>query len=660
MRKLINSDICIVNGLNNKFNKLYFDYFDKNNTCRLVLPKTLSDLDSVLLSADIALCCWCDNIPIYLSNNKERLHSKTKIFTYIRSYEMLTDQFIDKVNWKNISGIIFVANHVQEYANNKFRALKNIPQTVVYNSVDLNNVPFYGDITNNNINIGFISYINHKKGITLLMQCLKAAVEFNKSIKFHIAGSFQEERYKYYIEHFVRLNDLTNNIYFYNWVDDIYSWLKDINFTISTSPWEGCPNNVIESMATGVMPIVHNWPGASDLFPSELVFDTVDDFIKILKDNINSYSYFSRQDLRGIVEEKFNSKNNLQQLDNFISCQLPEKSINIDLKISSKDNNKTIIRWLCGGNLNAASTRLRALKINDAINKYFNKTIDSDIITDFSKLEPCDILILQRQYGKHVSGVIDHYKSNFDSKIVLDLTDVYPEAVETSKKCDMLITSSKYRIEQLKDVGFNIPIYYIDDPVDYNFEENNEIDISETILSDDIKPVWFGTYSNIKLLHIISKIVDKGTAITSVNVKLQIPKNWEFNEWNYDTFLDTLRKYNVCLLPQSDPGKSSNKLVTALLCGLPCIMSDIPSYREIAEIFSITEYLCEEKEQWIECFNKLKDPKNRIDYLQKVHNTEFSDNKLDYKLQESPLYQLYSSETIARKLILLFNKTFGK
>jgi hypothetical protein len=82
-----------------------------------------------------------------------------------------------------------------------------------------------------------------------------------------------------------------------------------MDYCLSTSISEGNPNNVIEAMAKGIKPIVHNWPGAEDQFPMS-IFNSVDEAVKLLTEN----TYESRM-YRGSVESKFSLKNFEQVAD---------------------------------------------------------------------------------------------------------------------------------------------------------------------------------------------------------------------------------------------------------------------------------------------------------------------------------------------------------
>ena len=43
-------------------------------------------------------------------------------------------------------------------------------------------------------------------------------------------------------------------------------WYRGIGTILSSSDSEGCHTSVLEGMASGAYPVVHNWPGAQGLF----------------------------------------------------------------------------------------------------------------------------------------------------------------------------------------------------------------------------------------------------------------------------------------------------------------------------------------------------------------------------------------------------------
>lgn len=305
---LRNVRLAIVNAFDNKFNDIYRHHFAINNEVRVVKPQNHHDLETVTAWADVILSPWC-NEPLSILSKLKKNHQK--LFTHIRSYEILTPQLMSNVNWINIDGIIFVADHIRHLANQWWKTqIAALPQTTIGNCVSLNDYPFYRQ--NKGYNIAYIGYLNHKKGVGLLLQCMKEAVLLDPRYTFHIAGTFQEARFEVYMRHLIKEMNLENHVVFHGWVKDLFSFLETMNYVISTSPWEGCPNNVIEAMACGIKPLIHNWPGARQLFPVNLVFNTVCEFLAKLQDSYDS-SYY-----RKWVEIHYNAEIQVRDIDMFM------------------------------------------------------------------------------------------------------------------------------------------------------------------------------------------------------------------------------------------------------------------------------------------------------------------------------------------------------
>jgi glycosyltransferase involved in cell wall biosynthesis/2-polyprenyl-3-methyl-5-hydroxy-6-metoxy-1,4-benzoquinol methylase len=301
--------LAIVNPFENKFNQIYRDYFARQNEVRLVIPRSEDDLKPLFGWADLIWSTWC-NEPVIMMT---RQNPNTTLVTHIRSYEILSPNLMANVGWQHIDGAIFVADHIREIANQMWPdQLRSCQQRTVFNCVELDRYPFYDKRPGKNI--AYVGYLNHKKGIPLLVQCIERAMAKDPTYHFHLAGSFQEPRFEVYMKHLLAEMGLTKAVSFHGWVKDVPAFLSEMDYVVSTSPWEGCPNNVIEAMACGIKPLVHNWRGSTTLFGRDLVFNTVDQFVEMLtSDQYDSKAY------RDYVSEHFSATNNLPQIDNFLA-----------------------------------------------------------------------------------------------------------------------------------------------------------------------------------------------------------------------------------------------------------------------------------------------------------------------------------------------------
>ncbi len=223
--------------------------------------------------SDILFSMWCDETLIGLTHKFDK-----PIYTYIRSYEVYFD-YAKKVDWSKIKGIFFCSKHVQRLANHKFQSLiKGIPQYYIPNWIDVSEWPFKQNI--NNHRIAMVCHLNSKKNIPLALQ---VAMMLPDSYSLYLAGGLQDEMIGYYIDYFGHL--LNGKFRYIGKVpfEKMKDFMSDKDYIISTSLKEGCPMNVLEGMASGLKPVIHNWPGALDLFPQRWVFNTIDEAKQIIQ-----------------------------------------------------------------------------------------------------------------------------------------------------------------------------------------------------------------------------------------------------------------------------------------------------------------------------------------------------------------------------------------
>jgi glycosyltransferase involved in cell wall biosynthesis len=308
--------MAILDPMGNKFAAMIADYFTAQGyETKLLDNQHLSD---AIKWPDVVLSLWANEALATLTGQGGDL---PPIISYLRSYEMLTPQLMNAIQWEKVSGMIFVADHIQELTNEKWKEkVANVPQTVINNFVRIKDYEFNDSGPGNDL--CYIGYLNHKKGLELLWQCVDRLVKINPKTRLHVAGSYQEVRFMVYTEHLLKEMGLTDNVIFHDWVKDIPEFLTDKSFVISTSPWEGCPNNIIEAMACGVKPLVHNWRGSKELFGSEFVFNTIDEMEAIINGPYQANKY------RAFAGEKFNSKLQLKKVKAFINdCIISQKEV---------------------------------------------------------------------------------------------------------------------------------------------------------------------------------------------------------------------------------------------------------------------------------------------------------------------------------------------
>jgi glycosyltransferase involved in cell wall biosynthesis len=70
---------------------------------------------------------------------------------------------------------------------------------------------------------------------------------------------------------------------------------------------------ILEAMSCGLKPVIHNFPGAKEIFPSGYLFNIAEEFC----DRILSASYEPQQ-YRRLVEEKYSQKDQWAKINNIL------------------------------------------------------------------------------------------------------------------------------------------------------------------------------------------------------------------------------------------------------------------------------------------------------------------------------------------------------
>jgi FkbM family methyltransferase len=148
------------------------------------------------------------------------------------------------------------------------------------------------------------------------VEILSRLVKIDSRYRLKVAGEFQDMRYAVYFRSILSKLELKENIKFFGHVKDIPQWFEreDINYLLSTSIFESFGYNIAEAMAMGVRPLIHNFPGAEELWPIDCLFNTTDELIEMVRNDegYNSIAY------RGFIEQKYPPETQLDKFDNLL------------------------------------------------------------------------------------------------------------------------------------------------------------------------------------------------------------------------------------------------------------------------------------------------------------------------------------------------------
>jgi glycosyltransferase involved in cell wall biosynthesis/Flp pilus assembly protein TadD len=265
------------------------------NEVRLFEGTNPQEMQSLLEWADIAWFEWCDQYLIEAT----KLPQSCRIICRLHSYEAFTDM-PSQVDWSAVEVVLFVSEAVRELF---LQQVTKPPATrVIHNGVDLDRFTIPADKKYGK-RIASVGYINYKKNPALLLYCFSKIHQFDPEYTFHVAGTHQDPRIHLYFENYLSRHPLP--ISFDGWVEDIPAWMADKDYVISTSLFESFHYSIAEGMASGLMPLIHDWYGADRIYPNEYLFSDPDQCLELLKRLQSGDRTATAQANRRFVKERY-------------------------------------------------------------------------------------------------------------------------------------------------------------------------------------------------------------------------------------------------------------------------------------------------------------------------------------------------------------------
>lgn len=286
-----------------KWNNRWIPYFrevlsgyDLLETSTVFLPL----LDELSYRADVLFSMWTNEIVDHWTHK----FPDKKIITYLRRFELWEKSTLNKIDFNNIDAMIFVSFFIGKEFEIQHPELNGVfKKYLIPNGVDLDRFPLKSNKAGEK-KIAFVGQLKHVKNFPLALQVLS---ELPEEYTLHHIGLVTSEQIAGQILSYTHSLGLQNRVVFYPQVapDQMPEWYKDKDYILSTSINEGNPNCIIEAMAMGIKPIIHNWPGAREQFPHDLVFNTIDEAKNLIENKD-----FEPEFYRSWIEQRYS-------LDNF-------------------------------------------------------------------------------------------------------------------------------------------------------------------------------------------------------------------------------------------------------------------------------------------------------------------------------------------------------
>ncbi|WP_121567488.1 TDP-N-acetylfucosamine:lipid II N-acetylfucosaminyltransferase [Petrotoga sp. Shatin.DS.tank11.9.2.9.3] len=374
-------------GLDN-FLKDIVETFSLGYDVKLVVSTDVNEITQAIKWADIVWLEWANELAVFATNKVPEIANK-KVICRLHRYEAFT-QFPEKINWRNIDRLIFVANSMkltfhQLHLNIDLQSCK---EEIVYNGVDLDKFKF--SIHKPGYNLAVLAHINYRKNPETWIQIIGKLKDLDNKYKLHVGGDFQDPLYKEYFEYIKKEMKMEDNFILHGWINNVEKFLEDKNYIISTSIHEGYPYNIIESMARGIKPVILNYSGSKEQWPNELIYNTIDEAVeKITEQSYDSESY------RRFIEDNYSLEQEIYEIEEILNTDNRErvKGQKIPLNDKGKDSDLDVINTIVSEIYFPKKVNNIIIHIFNSISQTYSEPFFDFIEKNFPKNNHCFIVL---------------------------------------------------------------------------------------------------------------------------------------------------------------------------------------------------------------------------------------------------------------------------
>ncbi len=288
-----------------KFLTDIYEFTESRYQVQLSGNQSIDQMYELMKASDIAWFEWCTDVVAEAS----KLPKVCKNIVRLHRFEAYQN-WPSRVRWENIDTLITVGNSFVKDA-----LIKQVPDiesrtrvVTIPNGVNFDKFKFIERQPGKNL--ACVGYLNMRKNPVSLLQCMQKLHYIDSEYKLFFAGTFQDPMLEQYIRHICKALELTDVVFFDGWQEDINSWLENKHYIVSASIAESQGMGLLEGMACGLKPVIHNFPGADQIFPPQFLFNISEEFCE----QILSGTYEPRK-YRRFVEENYPLKEQLRKIN---------------------------------------------------------------------------------------------------------------------------------------------------------------------------------------------------------------------------------------------------------------------------------------------------------------------------------------------------------
>ncbi len=239
----------------------------KSTTRPAARPAVPADVDTVF-------CEWCCENAVWHSTNKR---PGTRLIVRLHRFEAFLD-FPARVHWDNVDALIVVSDHFRDRMVSRHGVdparIHVLPQYIDWHGLQRDKLP-EARFTLGLVGINPFEHKRFDRALDFLAALRARDDRFRLAVRSAMPWEIQwvwdrqddtRARFEDVFRRIFEDPDLSASVRFDPVGPDMEEWYRGIGTILSSSDSEGCHTSVIEGMAAGCLPVVHDWPGARSLF----------------------------------------------------------------------------------------------------------------------------------------------------------------------------------------------------------------------------------------------------------------------------------------------------------------------------------------------------------------------------------------------------------
>ena len=253
------------------------DFFGKRFNLEVYEGTGLEEIRNRMQWSDIAWFEGCDQTVIDISGFPKVAETIIRL-----SNNDILNGNPEKVNWANIDKVIVAGgSFAMDAFTDKVNDIEKLTSVVtIARGIDTDQFKFVERTQGKRL--AYAGDLTAASNPMLLLQCMQKLNYIDNDYRLHIAGEFTDKLVEQYFKYSVESMGLSNAIFFDGKQSNLNTWLRDKNYIVSTGICDSAMPTVLKAMSCGLKPIVHDFPGASEIIDAEFTFDIAENFCNMI------------------------------------------------------------------------------------------------------------------------------------------------------------------------------------------------------------------------------------------------------------------------------------------------------------------------------------------------------------------------------------------